>query len=81
MTCPAPFATEQELAGIEADRAATHAEAVAESKVDIARVEDVDAGGVPARLYVPDQPVGAGSGRSLPVHTLKPVTSVARPSR
>ena len=47
------FATEQELAGIEADRAAAHAEAAQESKVDIARVEDVDAGGVPARLYVP----------------------------
>ncbi len=59
MTGPAPFATEQELAGIEADRAAAHAEATEESKVDIARVEDVDAGGAPARLYVPDQPVGA----------------------
>jgi len=52
------FATEQELAGIEADRAAAYAEALQESKVDIARVEDVDAGGVPARRYVPPRPAG-----------------------
>ncbi len=58
MSGPA-FATEQELAGIEADRAAAHAEAAEESKVDIERVEDVDAGGVPARRYVPDEPAGA----------------------
>jgi acetyl esterase len=56
---PADFATEEELAGIAADRAEAHAEAAEESKVDIARVEDVDAGGVPARRYVPDQPAGA----------------------
>src|SRR5687768_5031338 len=53
------FATEQELAGIAADRAAAHAEAAEEAEVDIARVEDVDARGVPARRYVPDQPAGA----------------------
>ena len=52
-------ATEQELAGIEADRAAAHAEAATEPKPAIARVEEVDADGVPARLYVPDAPSGA----------------------
>ncbi len=52
-------ATQQELAGIEADRAAGHAEAATEPKPAIARVEEVDAGGVPARLYVPDAPSGA----------------------
>jgi acetyl esterase len=53
------FATEQELAGIAADRAAGQAEAAAEAKPAIDRVEDVDAGGVPARLYAPDGAPGA----------------------
>jgi acetyl esterase len=48
------FATPEELAGIEADRRAAHAEAAEEHKVAVDRVEDVDAGGVPARFYVPD---------------------------
>lgn len=59
MTDPAAFATEPELAGIEADRVAGHAEAATEPKLAIARIEDVDAGGVPARLYVPDDAPGA----------------------
>lgn len=54
-----PFATAAELAGIDADRAAAHAEAATEPKLAIARIEDVDAGGVPARLYVPDAARGA----------------------
>ncbi|HEX6151474.1 alpha/beta hydrolase [Nocardioides sp.] len=48
------FATPEELAGIEADRLAAHAEAAEEHKVSVDRVEDVDAGGVPARFYLPD---------------------------
>ncbi len=59
MPVPPTFATEQELAGIEADRAAGHAEAATEPKPAVAQVEDVDAGGVPARLYVPESPSGA----------------------
>jgi acetyl esterase len=48
------IATPEELAGIEADRRAAHEEAAEEHKVAVDRVEDVDAGGVPARFYVPD---------------------------
>jgi acetyl esterase len=55
---PPSVATEAELAGIAADRAAGHAEAASEPKPAIARVEDVDAGGVPARLYAPDAAPG-----------------------
>lgn len=44
----------EELAGILADREAGRVDGAAETKVEVARVEDVDAGGVPARLYVPD---------------------------
>ena len=49
--------SDEELAGVEADRARNHADAALEEKVPVARVDDVDAGGVPARLYVPE---GAG---------------------
>jgi acetyl esterase len=48
------IATPEELAGIETDRRASHEEAAQEHKVDVDRVEDVDAAGVPARYYVPD---------------------------
>ncbi len=46
--------SEDELAGVLADRRTGHAEAAAETKVAVDRVQDVDAGGVPARLYVPE---------------------------
>ena len=46
--------TEADLATIAADREASEAEARLEAKEPVARVEDVSAGGVPARLYVPD---------------------------
>ncbi|GAA1476236.1 alpha/beta hydrolase [Nocardioides aestuarii] len=46
--------TDDELAGILADRASGRAEGAAEATVDVARVEDVAAGGVPSRLYVPE---------------------------
>ena len=49
----------EELAEIEARPGARHAEAAPEQKLPVARVEDVDAGGVPARLYVPDGAPGA----------------------
>jgi acetyl esterase len=45
---------DEELAGVEADRAGSHADAGLEQEVPVARVDDVDAGGVPARLYVPE---------------------------
>lgn len=54
-----PYATPEELAAILAERASARAEVAGESKVDVDRVEEVDAGGVPARLYVPEQPAGA----------------------
>jgi acetyl esterase len=44
----------EELAGVLADREGQHVEAASEPKVALERVEDVDAGGVPARLYVPE---------------------------
>lgn len=46
--------TEAERAELEAARAVGRADAAVEEKVAVARVEDVHAGGVPARLYVPD---------------------------
>lgn len=52
------FATEQELAELATARADAEAEAAAEVRLPVARVEDVDAGGVPARLYVPEAPRG-----------------------
>ncbi len=45
--------TDEEYAGVLADRAAGHAEAATEEQVAVERVEDVDAGGVPSRHYVP----------------------------
>lgn len=45
--------SDEEYAGVLADRAAGHAEAAAEEKAAVERVENVDAGGVPSRLYVP----------------------------
>jgi len=50
-------ATDREAVAV--DRAAGHADAAAEPRAPVARVEDVDAGGVPARLYVPDGAEGA----------------------
>lgn len=38
-------------------RAEAQAEAAAEPREDLPRVEDVDAGGVPCRLYVPREPI------------------------
>ena len=51
--------SEQLLADIARERSLARAEAEAEPRVPVARVEDVDAGGVPARLYVPDDAPGA----------------------
>jgi acetyl esterase len=48
-----PF-TDEEHAAVLADREDSRAEGAVEPRVEVARVEDVDAGGVPARLYVPD---------------------------
>jgi len=47
------------LADLARDRAEARAEAEAEPKVPVDRVDDVDAGGVPARLYRPDGAPGA----------------------
>jgi len=47
-----------ELAELAQVRAGMRAEAAAEVKELVARVEDVDAGGVPARLYVPNDAPG-----------------------
>ena len=47
-----------DLAQVRAEREAARAEASAEPVVDVARVSDVDAGGVPARLYEPDHAPG-----------------------
>lgn len=49
---------EQVLAELALARAEARAEGEAEVKVSVPRVEDVDAGGVPARLYAPDGAVG-----------------------
>lgn len=48
-----PHVTEDDRAAVEADRAAGRAEAAHEPTVAVDRVEDVDAGGVPSRLYTP----------------------------
>lgn len=45
--------TEEDLQEAAEARVAADAEGAAEPRVDLARVEDVDAGGVPARLYLP----------------------------
>lgn len=45
--------TAEDRAAVTTDRAAGHAEAAVEEKVAVDRVEDVDAGGVPSRLYTP----------------------------
>lgn len=50
--------TAEDLAQLEADRALAHEEAAVEMKLPVARVEDLDAGGVPARLYAPDDAPG-----------------------
>jgi len=49
----------QLLADLARERAEARAEAEAEPRLPVARVDDVDAGGVPARLYVPDDAAGA----------------------
>ena len=54
-----PTVSEQVLAELELARAEARVEGEAEEKLPVARVEDVDAGGVPARLYVPDGAAGA----------------------
>jgi acetyl esterase len=59
MTREPTVLSEQLLAELARERAEARAEAEAEPKVEVARVEDVDAGGVPARLYVPDAAPGA----------------------
>jgi len=48
-----------------ADREAGRAEAATHHKEPVSHIEDVDAGGVPARLYVPE---GADLGETLIVH-------------
>ncbi len=48
-----------DLAEIRAEREAARDEASRETLVEIARVDDVDAGGVPARIYQPDRAPGA----------------------
>jgi acetyl esterase len=50
---------------VPAERAAARALAAAEPREHVAAVEDVDAGGVPARLYTPD---GAGPGVVVHAH-------------
>lgn len=52
-------ATGEELAELAAARAEALAEAARERQVPVARVDDVDAGGVPARLYAPEGATGA----------------------
>ena len=53
------FASAEELSELGLVRHAMRADAAAEVKELVARVEDVDAGGVPARLYVPTGAPGA----------------------
>jgi acetyl esterase len=52
-------ATAEQLAELATARAEAEAEAAREPKLPVARVEDVDAAGVPARLYVPEGATGA----------------------
>ncbi|WP_432478790.1 alpha/beta hydrolase [Nocardioides sp. GXQ0305] len=59
MTREPSVVSEQLLAELARERAEARAAAEAEPKVPVARVDDVDAGGVPARLYVPDDAPGA----------------------
>ena len=49
----------EELAAVAAERAEMRREAAAEDRLPVATVEDVDAGGVPARLYAPAGARGA----------------------
>ena len=51
--------SEEDLAAVAAERAEMRREAAAEAGQPVARIDDVDAGGVPARLYVPDGAAGA----------------------
>jgi len=60
-------AAEAELARIRADREAARLAAAQVPKEEVARADDVDADGVPARLYVPAGPAGAYD-RGLIVH-------------
>lgn len=55
----AEHASAEELSELALVRDDMRAEAAGEVKELVARVEDVDAGGVPARLYVPDDAPGA----------------------
>src|SRR5262245_44512375 len=59
MTGDPTVLSEQLLAEIARERAEARAAAETEPKVPVSRVDDVDAGGVPARLYVPDGAPGA----------------------
>ncbi len=59
MTVDPAFVPAEVLAEIELARAEARAEGEAQQKLPVARVEDVDAGGVPARLYVPEGATGA----------------------
>ena len=59
MTEPPTLVSEQVLADLARDRAEARAAAADEPKLPVDRVDDVDAGGVPARLYLPDGAPGA----------------------
>ena len=59
MTGDPAVVPDEVLAELELARAEARAEGEAQRKLPVARVEDVDAGGVPARLYVPDGATGA----------------------
>ena len=54
-----PYASPDELSELAQVRRDLRIEAAGEVKALVARVEDVDAGGVPARLYVPNDAPGA----------------------
>ena len=59
MTSDPVHVPDEVLAELELARAEARAEGEAQEKPAVARVEDVDAGGVPARLYVPEGAAGA----------------------
>jgi acetyl esterase len=54
----APWVTEQDLAQVRLGREEAHREHAGEPREPVAHVEDVDAGEVPARLYVPEAAPG-----------------------
>jgi acetyl esterase len=59
MTGDPDLVTAEVLAELELARSEARAEAQAQEKLPVDRVDDVDAGGVPARLYVPEGATGA----------------------